>query len=210
MNRRYDALKVSGSIIGIYLLQLLFPAVTEQFAFTAAEFTSHPWQIVTSIFLHAPGDYMHLLNNLFFLAVFGTLLELYIGSNPFLKLFLTTGIVANLAAFTFYPSTPAIGASGAISGIVACLAVIKPRKVGLFWGVPVPMWVALIGWIVTNLAGVGAAAGIAFEAHLYGLAAGGIAGVYYRSKHDNDDDSVEDVSIDETTIRGWEEQYLET
>ncbi|MDY6773723.1 MAG: hypothetical protein SVS85_00860, partial [Candidatus Nanohaloarchaea archaeon] len=67
---KYSALLLSAAVILVYLLQLSFPAVTD-LSFVAADFFKEPWTIVTSIFLHSPGDYMHLLNNLFFLAVFG-------------------------------------------------------------------------------------------------------------------------------------------
>lgn len=202
---KYSSLVLSGAIIAIYVLQLSFPPVTE-LSFVAADFFSEPWTIVTSVFLHSPSDFMHLLNNLFFLAVFGFMLENIIGTRKFLGLFVVSGVLANLSAFAFYPTTPVLGASGAISGVIAALAVIRPRDIGLFWGVPVPMWAALIGWIVTNAAGAAATGGnVAFEAHLYGLFVGAMIGLLLRREHAAVKDDADEPDID---IEEWEEEYM--
>ncbi|MFB6265497.1 MAG: rhomboid family intramembrane serine protease [Candidatus Nanohaloarchaea archaeon] len=204
---RYASLVISAVVVIVYLLQLSFPPVTG-LSFVAADFFHEPWTIVTSMFLHSPGDYMHLLNNLFFLSVFGFMLENIIGTRKFLAMFFAGGIFANLSAFAFYYSTPVLGASGAISGIIAALAVIRPRDIGLFWGVPVPMWAALLGWIVTNMVGTAATGGgIAFEAHLFGLFFGAIFGLFMREKHSrpSSERSEEEPEID---LEEWEEKYL--
>ncbi|MDY6777124.1 MAG: rhomboid family intramembrane serine protease [Candidatus Nanohaloarchaea archaeon] len=206
MERRFYALKMGALLIAVYLLQLLFPSLTGLLSLRAETFMQQPWTIVTSFFIHAPSDYMHLLNNLFFLIVFGSILEGYISGRRFLLLYLASGIVANLSAFIFYPEAAVLGASGAISGVVGYLAVLKPRQAGLFWGVPLPMWAVLIGWVATNAVGIGASAGIAFEAHLLGIVFGGIAA--FPAREVAEQERSEDVQIDEEQIREWEERYL--
>ncbi|MCJ7478724.1 MAG: rhomboid family intramembrane serine protease [Candidatus Nanohaloarchaeota archaeon QJJ-7] len=202
---RYSSLILSTAVIGVYLLQILFPPVSD-LSFVASDFLLEPWTILTSIFLHNPGDYMHLLNNLFFLAVFGFMLENIVGTRRFLSLYMFTGVFANLSAFVFYPSTPVLGASGAISGIIAALAVIRPRDVGLFWGVPVPMWAALLGWVVTNLTGAAASGGgIAFEAHLFGLASGALLGLFMRREHSRSGQEDPEIQFD---VEEWEEEHM--
>lgn len=202
---RYSSLLLSAAIVVIYLLQLGFPPVTG-LSFVAVDVLREPWTMLTSVFLHSPGDYMHLLNNLFFLAVFGFMLENIIGTRKFLGLFLSAGVFANLSAFLFYPTTPVLGASGAISGIVAALAVVRPRDIGLFWGVPVPMWAALLGWVATNVAGAAATGGgIAFEAHLFGLAFGAAAGLFMRREHSR---AGEDEELPDIDVEAWEEEHL--
>ncbi|MDY6769506.1 MAG: rhomboid family intramembrane serine protease [Candidatus Nanohaloarchaea archaeon] len=202
---RYSSLVLSAAIVAVYLGQQVFPSLSG-LSFVAATFLQEPWTILTAVVLHDPGDYMHPLNNLFFLAVFGFMLENIIGTRKFLALFFAGGIFANLSAFAFYYSTPVLGASGAISGIIATLAVIRPRDIGLFWGVPVPMWAALLGWVVTNAAGTAATGGgIAFEAHLFGLFFGGIAGMFIREKYSGSESSEEEPDID---VEEWEEEYL--
>lgn len=225
---RYASLILSAGVIAIYLLELMFPAAAHDFALYVPTFWQEPWTLITSIFLHSTSDYMHLLNNLYFLAVFGFILENTIGTKRFLTLFLAAGIFAGLSAFTFYPTSPVWGASGAISGIIAALAIIKPRSPGLLYGLPVPMWLALGGWVGSNLVQstefwllIGAtitdtaSGGTAFEAHLYGLFFGIVYGLFIRRKHPNvaaelrrkrreswqwDD---EDVDLDE-----WEQQHM--
>jgi len=213
---RYLALWISASLILIYIGQHIIPGLTDQLIFRPATVAEEPWTYVTSMFIHAPDDYMHLLNNLFFLVVFGTMLELLVGSERFLGIFLLGGLLANLSAFTFYPNSAVLGASGAISAVIGSLAVFRPRKPGLLWGVPVPMWAALLGWIGTNIIGTAATGGgIAFEAHLYGLGFGGIAGLYLRQLEDrstrqhSDDTTEGPIEIDEQTIREWERRYMQ-
>lgn len=207
---RIAALTLSFLIVLTYLAQLAVPELNN-LAFVAAEFSRAPWTILTSTFLHSPGDYMHLLNNLFFLALFGYMLEQVIGTRRFLAVYVTAGITANLAAFTFYPNTPVLGASGAISGVVAALAVVRPRMIGLLWGVPAPMWAVLLGWIGLNTLGFGAGSTIAFEAHLYGLITGVIAGAVLRRtgatghQHRPRPSDQADLDID---IETWEKRYM--
>jgi len=213
---RYLALWIGAGLILISIGQHLIPGLTDQLIFQPATVAEQPWTYVTSMFIHATDNYMHLLNNLFFLLVFGTMLELLVGSERFLGIFLIGGLVANLSAFTFYPDSAVLGASGAISAVIGSLAIFRPRKPGLFWGVPVPMWVALLGWIGTNLIGTAATGGgIAFEAHLYGLGFGTIAGLYLRQLErstpgqDGYDQRDGPVEIDEQSIREWERRYMQ-
>ena len=205
---RYYALKLSALIVLVYAVQLIAPEITEILGFRAVEFPSNYWAIFTSFFIHSVSDYMHLINNLFFLAIFGTVLEYYIGSKKFILFFVAAGLFANLSAFIYYPESLVLGASGAVSGIIAYLAVIKPRKIGLFWGAPLPMWLVGLMWVVTNLVSVGADAGIAFEAHLFGLGFGGLIAVFYRSSETGKKATEEDLEISEEDIRRWEERYM--
>lgn len=203
---RYTSLVLAAVLLLIFVVERLFLPL-DLFMFVAADALERPWTMVTSVFVHS--DYMHLLNNLFFLAVFGFIMENTVGTKKFLIAFAAAGLFANLAAFTFYPTTPTLGASGAISGVIAALAVIRPRAVGLFWGAPVPMWVALIGWIATNLIGfAGTGGNIAYEAHLYGLVVGIAYGLYIRRTHSfgrNDDDRDDEIDID---VEAWEREYM--
>lgn len=212
MNRedgmRYTALLLSAVIVAVYGMEWGAPWLVDVFGFQAEAFLRKPWTIVTSLLLHDAYDYMHLLNNLFFLTVFGFILENQIGTRRFLTLFVAGGIFANLSAFIFYPGSTVIGASGAISAIVAALAVSRPRQVGLLWGVPVPMWAVLIGWVGFNLLGVGASGGIAFEAHLFGLAFGAGYGVLVLDREHRDGrDEVERGEVD-VDVEAWEEEYM--
>lgn len=208
---RYHAVKIGVLVVIIYALQQVFPAVTAELILRPAELMDRPWTFVTSIFIHAPTDYMHLLNNLFFLMLFGTIFERWAGSRTFLTVFLVGGLVANLAAFSFYYDSAVLGMSGAVSAIVGALTVIRPRSVGLFWGVPLPMWAVMVGWLATNLAGIGASSGIAYEAHMYGLIVGAVTGIYLRKTQRSVQrvSELEEADEPETEeIEEWEDRFM--
>ncbi len=85
-------------------------------------------------FLH--GDIMHLLGNMFFLIVCGFAVEAAIGHWRFLLFYLLSGIGAGFAqvATDWQSSQPLIGASGAISGVMAMyLAVFRFKKIEFFY-----------------------------------------------------------------------------
>jgi len=89
---------------------------------------------LTSQFLH--GDLMHLLGNLFFLVVCGFAVEAAIGHLRFLLFYLITGVVGGLAhaLMNLDSSGPLIGASGAISGVMAMyLGVFRFKKIEFFY-----------------------------------------------------------------------------
>jgi membrane associated rhomboid family serine protease len=90
---------------------------------------SHLWTLVTSMFLH--GGFFHLFANMFSLFFVGNFLENLIGKKRFLWTYLISGIVGGLffvfSAFLFGNlTTPAVGASGAIFGLLGVLAVLVP------------------------------------------------------------------------------------
>ncbi|BFM13492.1 hypothetical protein R50072_36450 [Simiduia litorea] len=90
--------------------------------------------LFTTQFLH--GDTMHLLGNMFFLVICGFAVEAAIGHWRFLAFYLISGVFASLAhALLDLSSTqPLVGASGAISGVMAMyLAVFKFRKIEFFY-----------------------------------------------------------------------------
>lgn len=207
MKNRFYAVRLGGFILLVYLFQLVFPSLTSFLGFRVSLFPETFWTIFTSFFIHSTSDYMHLLNNLFFLTVFGTVMEHYTGSKRFFLFFIAAGIFANISAFFFYPGSLVLGASGAVSGIIAFLAVYKPNRIGLFWGVPLPMWLVGFMWLITNLLAFGSEAGIAFEAHVFGLSFGGVVGIFYRSGKENKDE--EEFEIDERSMRMWEDSYMD-
>src|SRR6266545_7742576 len=82
--------------------------------------------LVTSMFLH--GDLIHLFGNMVFLLVFGRRVENQLETVNFLTFYLTTGISACLAHMLMEPdsSSPLIGASGAISGVLGAFFICNP------------------------------------------------------------------------------------
>ena len=89
------------------------------------------YRIFTSMFLHA--DFFHILFNMYFLYLFGRAVENVLGGMEYLILYFVSGIVASifhtafsfLGGFTAYV-IPAIGASGAISGVLGAYLILYP------------------------------------------------------------------------------------
>lgn len=136
--------------------------------------------LLTNLFLHATP--FHLLFNLWLLVIFGDDVEDLLGPWRFLLLFLLCGLFANLTHLRTHPGLPlpAVGASGAISGILAAYMVLFPRvhvRVLLF---PLPLVASLpaisaLGiWVVLQLleALLSSSYATSWMGHVAGLAAG--------------------------------------
>jgi membrane associated rhomboid family serine protease len=128
---------------------------------------------LTSLFLHASPA--HLLANLACLALFGAGLERELGALRFAAFWLACGLAAAAAHVAADPSAwvPALGASGAVAGLVGGQARLAPggRVAGM------PALAAILGWLVIQLlssalAPPDAASGVAGFAHLGGFLAG--------------------------------------
>jgi membrane associated rhomboid family serine protease len=147
--------------------------------------------LVTSVFLH--GSLLHLAGNMLFLWVFGDNVEDAMGHFRFLLFFLVCGAFASLAHAFVDPESvrPLIGASGAVSGVVAAYLILYPRvKVwGLFLkGIPLrlPAYWAIGFWFVLQ---IGAAffsgdEAVGWFAHLGGFLAGAVLVFVFRRRFD--------------------------
>lgn len=92
------------------------------------------YSYITHQFLH--GGVMHILGNLFFLVVCGFAVEASLGHLKFLGFYLLSGIGAGAlhALFDLSSNVPLVGASGAISGVMAMyLAIFRFRKIEFFY-----------------------------------------------------------------------------
>lgn len=138
--------------------------------------------LVTNIFLH--GGWTHLGGNMLFLWIFGDNIEDCCGHLRYLLFYTATGVAAGLiwtltAANSPYP---AVGASGAISGVLGAYFILYPRAkirtligAGLFFRIIRIPASAMIGlWFVYQiiLASLPINTGVAYWAHIGGFAAG--------------------------------------
>jgi len=151
----------------------------------------HPvWlTIFTSMFLH--GSWMHLLGNMLYLWIFGDNIEVLLGRAKYILFYLACGVAAMLAHVLSNPAStvPALGASGAIAGVLGAYAVKYPGA-GVYTlvfffpfarMVVLPAVILLGFWFVFQLMlaafslvpGAGGA-GIAFFAHVGGFVAGAL------------------------------------
>ena len=202
MKNKYYALKITGILILIFIIQLIFKNFTELFVLDSSKVFIRPWTLVSSIFLH--GSLAHLMLNGFALALFGSILENIIGSKRFLVLFFIGGIFANIPSIIFYNSS--LGASGAIFGVLGCLTILRPKMIVWLNFMPVPMWLAAIIWALQDVLGVFLPDNIANLAHLGGLFFGLIYGFYIRPRG-NKKGLNEDFKLNEEAIKEWENTW---
>ncbi len=145
-------------------------------------------KLLTSTFLHAGPA--HLGWNMLFLHIFGDNVEEALGKIRFLLFYCLAGVAGGLAQYAVdpYASTPLVGASGAIAGVLGAYMVLYPRAPVVIFNplifplplLPLPAWLVVGWWFVTNLAGgflsfFGASSQIAYMAHLGGFALGLLA-----------------------------------
>ncbi|MCU1672224.1 MAG: Rhomboid family protein [Frankiales bacterium] len=154
-------------------------------ASTPAPFEKIPvLSVLTAMFLH--GGWLHLLGNMLFLYVFGNNVEDRLGRLKYLLFYLGCGYAATYGHSLFTPSssTPLVGASGAIAGVLGAYLVLFPRArvwslLTFFFFLPVrlPAWLVLGGWFVLQYlyfrgAGVADGGGVAYGAHVIGFVVG--------------------------------------
>lgn len=199
----WSALWLSLAIFIIFLFQTVVSGFTDSFILDTSLALTKPWTLLTAIFLH--GSVTHLLYNLFGLALFGIILEDIIGTKKFLKLFFIAGLAASLISLPFY--TRVLGASGAIFGIIGMLAILRPRMVIWLYGMPMPMFIALMVWAAIDIFGIFFPSGTANIAHLAGLAAGIMFGLVNYKKYRENKPKEERINIDEKKVKEWEKEF---
>jgi membrane associated rhomboid family serine protease len=141
----------------------------------------------TSLFLH--GSWMHVIGNMWFLYIFGDNVEDYLGHFKYLVFYMLTGVLAmgTHMLMNLHSTAPALGASGAIAGVLGAYFILYPRArvltwffLFVFW---VPAWIILGYWFVLNfLSGTATAlavqhqnmGGVAFWAHVGGFVSGAL------------------------------------
>jgi membrane associated rhomboid family serine protease len=124
------------------------------------------WRLITSAFLHA--SLLHIGFNMLALWWFGTPVEEYLGRARYLLLYVVSGLAGAAGALIQSPTTPVVGASGAIFGILGAMLVIEYQATGRLGGNAMTL-------IVLNL-GIGLfISNISLGGHIGGLI-GGILG----------------------------------
>jgi membrane associated rhomboid family serine protease len=135
------------------------------------------------ILLH--GNLVHLFGNMLFLWVFGNAICSNMSNWRYAALYWLLGMVAGLAHMLM-AGGPAIGASGAINGVVGMALAAYPKdKVDVFWwalgrlgSISVPVWALAVTWLVFDVLGASfGASDVAYWAHIGGLLAGVAVGL---------------------------------
>ncbi len=132
-----------------------------------------PYQLVTHMFAH--GGFLHILFNMYALWIFGSVLERMWGPKKFLIFYLVCGLAAGLTQMFFVTTGAAIGASGAIMGLLAAFAYTFPNTEFFILPFPFPIKAKYMAAIFAAFDIFGGFAGgdnVAHFAHLGGLVMG--------------------------------------
>jgi rhomboid protease GluP len=127
------------------------------------------WRLVTSMFLH--GSILHIAFNAYALYQLGAMFELLLGSSRLLMVYFATGIAGSLTS-AYFSSSPSVGASGAIFGLMGALIAFLLRRRGNLTPAGKAILMQLVGWAVINVFFGFSTPGIDNSAHLGGCAAG--------------------------------------
>lgn len=168
------AVYLVGMLPGVDVMEL-----GHQFGFVPAEAIGggKVWQFVTYMFLH--GSFLHIGINMLMLWMFGTTIERVWGSQPYLWYYTVCGVGGAVATWLAGPGSQGmtIGASGAVMGLLLAYALMYPDRHVYVWMVlPVKMKYMMWFLVAVNMLSAlgGRQDGIAYFAHLGGIAAGWI------------------------------------
>ncbi|MBN2390378.1 MAG: rhomboid family intramembrane serine protease [Anaerolineae bacterium] len=208
-SRRFPTVTLGLIVVNtlIFLVEFLFEPAANQLVQT---FGAVPNRIVTgwtnpitlvtlftAMYLH--GGWAHLIGNMIYLWIFGDNVEDRMGHVRFFIFYTLCGLVSGLAQVLAMPTSniPAIGASGAIAGVLGAYLLLFPRArvrtliplIFIYTTVYLPAVVVLGGWFLVQflngLASINVAVqtgGVAWWAHIGGFAIGMILMPIFRQK----------------------------
>lgn len=143
----------------------LFPLSSPQF---------EPYQIVSHMFMH--GNFQHIIFNMLALVFLGPMVEQVLGAKRFLTLYLLSGLISAAAHLLIDGQHPALGASGAVMGVVIAFATMFPNVRLMVFPLPVPVRAAILAIVYVGidlyLGMTNANTGVAHYAHLGGAVTG--------------------------------------
>ena len=164
----YVAQLVLDKSIGLTNILALYSYNSEYF---------RPYQLVTHMFAHSPSMFFHILFNMYALWMFGSVLERVWGPKRFLIFYMVCGLAAGVAQMMLVKDGAAVGASGAIMGLLAAFAYLFPNTKFFILPFPFPIKAK---YMVAILAAIdlfggfhpGSADNVAHFAHLGGMVMG--------------------------------------
>jgi len=159
---------------------------------------THYLPFLTMMFLHE--GWLHLILNMWTLWLFGPTVEDRLGHGRYLAFYLACGVIAGIAHLVSSPEStvPALGASGAIAGVMGCYVLMFPWArlvilvpilfLPLFFEMPAVIFIGL--WFLMQLLqgaaelfGLSVGGGVAWWAHVGGFLAGlAFGALFTRSK----------------------------
>ena len=165
-----------------------------RYAVVPADITAgrHLGTLITSMFLHA--SLLHVGGNMLFLWIFGNNVEDRVGEIRFLIIYFVAGIAGSLLQVAITPTStvPMLGASGAISGILAAYVLYFPRARVLtfifpFFFIALTAYIFIGYWVALNalqaFLNIGVSGGgVAFFAHIGGFVTGLVLALLLRPR----------------------------
>jgi membrane associated rhomboid family serine protease len=121
------------------------------------------WRLITSAFLHA--NLIHIAFNMYFLWFVGSAVESALGRGRFLAVYLISGLAGSAGALVFTPTSPTVGASGALFGLLGVALVLERQRNYVLGG-------SAAGLIVINLILSFSLSNISVGGHIGGLIGG--------------------------------------
>jgi membrane associated rhomboid family serine protease len=121
------------------------------------------WRLISSAFLHA--SITHIAFNMLALWWIGAPVEEYLGRARYIGLYFVSGLAGAAGAMLQSPTTPVVGASGAIFGILGAMLILEYQATGRLAG-------NAMTWIVINLVISFAIPNISWGGHVGGLVGG--------------------------------------
>jgi membrane associated rhomboid family serine protease len=150
------------------------------------------WTFITSMFMHS--GFFHIFANMLSLLFVGNFVERILGKRRYLTLYLLAGLFAGIffvLASLFFTSdfnTYAVGASGAIFGLIGLLMILTPNLPVYIMFIPIPIkmkYAAPAMLVVLWLISIAGNVPIGNTAHLGGFLAGLLYGFYLRNRYKN-------------------------
>jgi len=148
------------------------------------------WTFITSMFMH--GGLFHIFANMFSLLFIGSLVEKILGIKRYISFYLISGLLAGVffvlssLIFTADLNTFAVGASGALFGLIGLLMLLTPDLPVYVMFIPIPIkmkyaapGILVVLWFISIAGDVP----IGNTAHLGGLITGLVYGLYLRTKY---------------------------
>ncbi|MDZ4226688.1 MAG: rhomboid family intramembrane serine protease [Candidatus Pacearchaeota archaeon] len=148
------------------------------------------WTFITSMFMH--GGFFHLFVNMLSLLFIGSLVEKIIGQKRYIWFYMISGLLAGLFFVLLSIIFPgdvnafAVGASGALFGLVGLLVLLTPNLPVYVMFIPIPIkikfaapGILILLWFISIAGDVP----IGNTAHLVGLLAGLAFGIYLKNKY---------------------------
>ncbi len=132
-------------------------------------------RMLTSGFLHV--DWLHLILNMYVLYAFGNIITTILGLISFLVIYFGSLLTGSLYTLQYHKKEPyysAVGASGAVSGIVyASILLFPDMQLSLFFAIPIPGYIFAIGYMLYSIYGMKNQLGnVGHAAHLGGAIGG--------------------------------------